>query len=143
MTLADRVVVMRQGRVEQIAPPRQLYAKPASTFVAEFFGAPRINLLPPALLAIAAPSPLLTLGLRPEHVTVSKQPSEGAIAARVYLVEPLGAETWVTVEIGPQKVVGRAAPSFDGQSGDPVFVHIETDGLLWFDEAGRSVRADE
>ena len=69
MTLADRIVILNHGRIEQIGTPEDVYDRPASTFVAGFIGAPPMNLLPAsALPAAGRPSEGLLLGVRPEHL---------------------------------------------------------------------------
>ncbi len=130
MTLADRVVVMQGGRVQQVAPPRALYAEPANAFVAGFFGAPRINLVRPETLGLA-PEPggrAVTLGVRAEDLELGglegegAPPPPGALAARVYLVEPLGAEAWVTVEREGERLTVRCAAHVHPPAGAPVWV---------------------
>ncbi|MBI2393994.1 MAG: ABC transporter ATP-binding protein [Deltaproteobacteria bacterium] len=124
MTLADRVVVLREGRVRQVGPPREIYARPVDTFVASFFGAPAINLMEGD-----------TLGVRPEHVTVAR--SGDGVQGRVVLVEPLGAETWVTVDGGGARITGRGDPELT--TGDAVVARWEASDVLRFDERGARV----
>src|SRR5262249_32412423 len=88
MTLSDRLAVMDKGVLQQLAPPRELYERPANLFVARFFGSPAINLLPPARLGLAAPGAVA--GLRPEDVLVRAEGTPGVVQARVDLVEPMG-----------------------------------------------------
>src|SRR5687768_1926596 len=71
MTLSDRVVVMNRGKVEQVGRPRDIYAAPATLFVATFFGSPRINVLRPETVGLP-PDPALQLAIRPEHVHVGQ-----------------------------------------------------------------------
>jgi ABC-type sugar transport system ATPase subunit len=121
MTLADRIVVMRAGMIEQVGTPLEIYNEPASHFVADFFGSPSMNLiagvvettsegkrfrglnfildLPQALAHIVPGS--ATLGIRPEHLSV--QPYNHAIKAEVQLVEPLGKETLLYCDYGGDK----------------------------------------
>jgi len=121
MTLADRIVVMRGGLIEQVGTPLDIYHDPASYFVADFFGSPSMNLIPgtvehrsdgvrfrgvnftldlPSALAHAASGPA-TLGVRPEHVRL--QPYDSIVKAEVRLVEPLGKETLLYVDYGSDK----------------------------------------
>jgi multiple sugar transport system ATP-binding protein len=82
MTLSDRVVVMNQGEVQQVAPPRELYDAPANLFVAGFFGSPRINLVKPEVLG--RPAEAVMLGIRPEHLELGTGPApQGAREGRV------------------------------------------------------------
>ena len=92
MTMGTRIVVMDSGRIQQAAPPLEVYDRPANPFVASFIGTPPMNLFPPGVLALGH-----MVGLRPEHVSISdSRPDDaGAIEARVDFVEPLGPETIV------------------------------------------------
>ena len=98
MTMGERIVVMSAGRIQQVAPPLEVYERPANPFVAGFIGTPPMNLFPAGTL-----DPVKTVGLRPEHIAIA---SEGAgadgaaIAAKVDFVEPLGSETLVHVLVG-------------------------------------------
>jgi ABC-type sugar transport system ATPase subunit len=83
MTLGDRIAVMRDGVIEQVAPPPELYARPANTFVARFIGAPAMNLLPADVAGIAAPAGA-TAGIRPQDLVVG---SNGTLPAIIDLVE--------------------------------------------------------
>ncbi|MBB5223900.1 multiple sugar transport system ATP-binding protein [Amaricoccus macauensis] len=87
MTLADRIVVLNAGRVEQVGAPMTLYNDPANMFVAGFIGSPKMNFLAAGPLG----QPGKTLGIRPEHVAIDR--GQGAIAATVSHVEHLGGET--------------------------------------------------
>jgi ABC-type sugar transport system ATPase subunit len=91
MTLADRIVVLRDGLVEQIGSPMDLYEQPANTFVAGFIGSPPMNLLPAAAVPGLRPPPgAATLGIRPEHLHPA---AEGPLAMQLLAVERLGAST--------------------------------------------------
>ena len=91
MTLADRIVVLNAGRVEQVGPPMRLYNDPDNVFVAGFIGSPRMNLLKAGPLG----APGETLGVRPEHLAIDR--ATGAIAGAVSHVEHLGSETNIYV----------------------------------------------
>ncbi len=131
MTLADRVAVLRDGVLEQVAPPREVYGAPATAFVARFVGTPQVNLVAPEVLGLS-PAPA-QVGLRPEDVALSD--AAGGLPARVWLVEPMGAETWVTVERGGARLVARCAPGFDARPGAAVALSFDPARLLWFDAA--------
>ena len=93
MTMGTRIVVMDSGRIQQAAPPLEVYDRPANPFVASFIGTPPMNLFPPGVLDLGR-----TVGLRPEHMAISMSPpADGAAAleASVDFVEPLGSETIV------------------------------------------------
>jgi multiple sugar transport system ATP-binding protein len=92
MTMGTRIVVMNGGRIQQAAPPMEVYDRPANTFVASFIGTPPMNLFPPGMLDLGR-----TVGVRPENIRLSAQiegASEG-LGAVVDIVEPLGNETLV------------------------------------------------
>jgi multiple sugar transport system ATP-binding protein len=138
MTLSDRVVVMKAGEVQQIAAPRALYEAPCNTFVASFFGSPRINLVRPQLLGLTPPRPGLTAGVRPEHLTIEES-GRGDVQGKVYLVEPMGAETWVSVELGEGEItIARGGPGFARATGEMVAVQVAEHAVRWFDETGQA-----
>ncbi|MGK0674515.1 MAG: sn-glycerol-3-phosphate ABC transporter ATP-binding protein UgpC [Halothiobacillaceae bacterium] len=96
MTLGHRVAVLNQGRLQQVAPPRELYERPANTFVASFIGQPPMNLLPAALARTLLPYDLtesaVTLGFRPEHLRLAA-PGEPSLRLTITAIEFLGHET--------------------------------------------------
>ncbi|MER8921826.1 sn-glycerol-3-phosphate import ATP-binding protein UgpC [Mesorhizobium sp. M0802] len=155
MTLADILVVMNGGLVEQTGAPLDIYEKPASTFVASFIGAPPMNLLPlsqgPAGPALTdgktvdfAPTNAATLGFRPEDadVTFSAEASSGALIlpAAVEAVEPVGAESFLHCAAGGNRIVVRVAGRATAKPGDQLRVVARAEKLHWFDNAGK--RAD-
>ena len=133
MTLSDRVVVMNAGAVEQVAAPRELYARPGSTFVARFFGSPPINLVPPELLSLRAPQPGLVLGVRAENLTLSREPGPVSVEGKVYLHEPMGSEAWVTVQVGDARLIVRVPGDVELPSHAPVWLAPSLEALHWFD----------
>jgi len=131
MTMADLIAVMRDGRLQQLASPAELYARPANLFVGRFCGSPPMNVLDGELAdgAFRHPSgtlPLSTdgaggpvkLGFRPEHCELVAAGSADALAAEIYVVEPLGNETLVTVTVGDALVNIRAAAEFARPVGE-------------------------
>jgi multiple sugar transport system ATP-binding protein len=144
MTLADRVVVLRDGLIEQVGTPLELYDKPANQFVAQFIGTPQMNVSPlqqmPALIQQQAPAGAVggSIGLRPER---GRAPAgQGAINRQVDLIEALGAETLIylsTAEGAP--LVARQSERTTLTPGDAVTLDIATDHAHWFDNAGRVV----
>ncbi len=104
MTMADRIVVLRDGRVEQVGAPRELYERPANTFVAGFIGSPRMNLLPRAAVAAhggidaALPSGATTVGLRPEHWRLAEGGAPG-LGVDVAAVEFLGGQSLLQARV--------------------------------------------
>src|SRR5258706_2156217 len=101
MTLAQRMIVMNAGRAEQIGAPLDVYAKPATTFVAGFIGSPPMNLMPASLNGRE-----VLLGVRPEHLDPCGE-SDAAFAASIDLVEPLGADTLAHGTVEGTRIVVR------------------------------------
>ena len=144
MTLADRVVVLRDGIVEQVGTPLELYDHPANQFVAQFIGTPKMNLIAAdKLKSLAAAGVKLpvggSVGLRPEYVLLVA-PTVGDFKAKVELVEALGAETlvYVTTEWGDQ-IVSRHTERTTLAAGDSVGVKIDMNTAHFFDAKGRVV----
>lgn len=119
MTMADRIVVLRDGRVEQVGTPLDLYDHPANAFVATFIGSPSMNmltgtvkggqlrLLPDFYLPLpagVAATPIMTLGLRPDQIGVAAQPSSGAFAATVVALEATGSETMLFATVAGHRL---------------------------------------
>ncbi|MGN0853990.1 MAG: ABC transporter ATP-binding protein [Kiritimatiellia bacterium] len=95
MTMGERIVVMQAGRIQQVAPPLEIYRHPANPFVGGFIGTPPMNLFPKGTL-----SPERVVGLRPEHLTLTPAVPAAGLKATVDFVEPLGNETLVHVLVG-------------------------------------------
>jgi ABC-type sugar transport system ATPase subunit len=132
ITLGRRVAVMRDGAIEQVAPPLEVYGRPANTFVARFIGAPAMNLVPATLAGIDAPSGAV-IGIRPHDVTLG---ASGQLHATVDVVEPRGHDYLLHLRLdapgaGPfLAVVAGAAPP---PAGAEVFVTLPPDRLHLFD----------
>jgi len=94
MTMADRIVVMRAGRVEQAGAPLDLYDHPCNTFVAGFIGSPAMNLLPGPVMGL----PDTLYGVRPEHLDLVPLDTQGALQGRVTALESTGTATFATVQ---------------------------------------------
>ena len=126
MTMADRVAVLRDGRVEQVAAPVELYDEPASAFVARFVGNPPMNL-------IDAPpwAPEATIGVRPEHVALVP-PGAGRLDGRVTEVEFTGHETVVHVDCGNATVLVKTPRGFSPRIGAETGVSFDERSVHWF-----------
>jgi multiple sugar transport system ATP-binding protein len=136
MTLSDRVVVMNEGQVQQVGAPREIYASPSNLFVAQFFGAPRINVFSPPTLGLEPPREGLWAALRPEHLEPGLgEPPQGTVRGVVFLVERMGAESWVTAEVGGDRLVARGPADFEARPGTSVWLRADTQKVLWFDAA--------
>ncbi|WP_341677054.1 ABC transporter ATP-binding protein [Niveibacterium sp. SC-1] len=142
MTLADRVVVLRDGEIQQVGSPLELYDAPANQFVAQFIGTPQMNVLPAeAVPEFAAQLPGTprdaSLGVRPEYLHLTPA-GGGRLPAKVELVESLGAETliYVSTERGTQIIV-RQNTRTKLAAGDRVGLDADLSAVLVFDRAGQ------
>jgi multiple sugar transport system ATP-binding protein len=154
MTLGDRICVMKKGQVLQIATPREIYERPATSFVATFLGTPKMNLLdgiagkdtvvcgPFCLDAHRArPPDRVVVGVRPEDVHLVADGTAGAAKMMVAVAEPLGAETHLLLRAGDVELRVRA-PGFDPRPpGSEVSVSLAGANLHFFaaDEAGKRI----
>ena len=144
MTMADKIVVLRAGRVEQVGAPLELYNRPLNTFVAGFIGSPRMNFLPIALLppqsgAALVPPGTHTIGLRPEHALVG---ADGPIAMQVSSVEQLGSTSLLHGTVGadtPFEMVCNGQTTIAG--GDTVRLALPREHLHCFDKDGQRLDA--
>jgi multiple sugar transport system ATP-binding protein len=148
MTLADRIVIMNHGRIEQIGAPEDVYETPASVFVAGFIGAPPMNLLPAEALPAEslprtdrAPQDLL-IGVRPEHLVWHAAAGPSLLEGHATVVEPLGSDTLVSLEVAGTPVIARLAPRQVRRAGETVRLAAEPANLHVFDRAtGRRLPA--
>jgi ABC-type sugar transport system ATPase subunit len=132
MTLGGRVAVMRDGAIEQVAPPLDVYARPANMFVARFIGAPAMNFVPATLVGIDAPAGAVA-GLRPQDVTLG---ASGRLHAIVDLVEPRGHDHLLHLRLDPPAVdpfLAVVAGADPPPVGARVFGAVRRDQLHLFD----------
>ena len=163
MTLADRVVVMNHGRIEQIGTPNDLYHNPATRFVAGFIGSPAMNFMPCRLEEvggklnirltdrIAFPLPparaaryqnvarneKLLLGIRPEHITEAKQHAEPGIEtfdAVLDVTEPMGMETLIYFTLEGNLICGRVNPNAGARDGGPLRLAVDLNNMHLLNE---------
>ena len=136
MTLADRIVVLREGRVEQVGSPMELYNNPDNTFVAGFIGSPQMNFLSSAAVGM----PGETTGIRPEHLQIHRSP--GKIDGTISHVEKLGGETLVYVRSGPHGLLTvRLFGEHDYAVDESVSLTLDPARAFSFDKAGNRLRA--
>ncbi len=153
MTLADRIVVMNNGIIEQIGSPADMYNAPKTKFVASFIGSPSMNLMPCRLesngsglkirltdeLSFAVPAEResrygafagkeMIFGIRPEHITDKRPHTDDAqqdFSAEVVVLEPMGIDTMVFFDVGEIEIVARARPNSVSQPGESMDFLIE------------------
>ena len=157
MTLADRIVIMNLGRIEQVGTPDEVYKHPASQFVASFIGSPAMNFATGTVTGTGSKAKLKTdsgesiglggrdiaegrriqLGLRPEHMMLAKaaKPASGhiSISAHITVIEPMGHETVLTCDAGFGEIVGKYEGEDRFKPGDAANFHIRADRLHYFD----------
>jgi multiple sugar transport system ATP-binding protein len=153
LTMADRIGVIREGRIVQVGTPDDIYDRPATTFVAQLVGTPRINLLEAARAdgqivlptsALRLPAPPLSLpeqfliGIRPEDI---KPDPAGEFAGEVALTEPLGVETIVHIKAGQQTFISLVPGMTALRLGEPVRFNIVREKLHYFDQARQRLRS--
>jgi multiple sugar transport system ATP-binding protein len=164
MTMGDRIAVMNQGQIQQLAPPLELYNQPANKFVAEFIGSPPMN-----FLTVQVKAPLLiqhsqfrltlpevwssilqkydglslTLGIRPEHLSVGV-PAPKNLPVQVDLVEALGNDTYLSVTLAESSTLQvRIPPDQVVKIGDALWLSIAVDKIHLFDpQSGLAMRSD-
>lgn len=135
MTLADRIVVLHDGYVEQIGTPMELYNNPANKFVAGFIGSPQMNFIDAEHVGVSHAN---SIGVRPEHISL--HPSEGDVFGKVSHVEQLGGDTNVYLDCGD---AGQVSIRLFGQHGVEVdsvqFAKFETSKIFYFDTADERI----
>ena len=131
MTMGDRVAVLRDGLLEQVATPRELYERPATTFVASFVGSPPMNVLPAGALGLGGP-PGGSVGVRPEDVRLV--PGDGLVVD----VEDMGHEAHVAVDLDGTRVVARVPSPSAWALGSRTGVAVEPAAVRSFGPDGRA-----
>ncbi len=147
MTMSDRIALLNDGVLQQVGTAAEVYGKPANTFVASFLGSPSINLLDCSYLEEKDGKAVLdtgvfkldvtelkevidekksggelTLGVRPEDISITKEKSAGAIESEVYLTEPLGSELILILKLGDNMVNAKAEAGADIKIGEKVWM---------------------
>lgn len=146
MTMADRIVVLSGGKVEQIGAPLDLYDRPANQFVAGFIGSPSMNFIKGTITGQGFAAPGITLplpaaamplagqsaiyGIRPEHFSLD----ENGVPVEIVLVEPMGSETQVTMKLGETKTTGIFRERINGAPGDTIHVLPNVEAVHLFSE---------
>jgi multiple sugar transport system ATP-binding protein len=152
MTLADRIVVLSDGSIIQVGTPRELYNKPINTFVAQFIGSPKMNVLPCTVSGAhyqledarrgdyPHQNPVAThLGIRPEHLTIANAGS-GVCDGKVEVVEYLGSDTFVLVDCAAAGQISvRVIGDTNIKTGDVIGLQPEPERTLFFDADGNTI----
>jgi multiple sugar transport system ATP-binding protein len=161
MSLADRIVVMHEGMLQQVGSPTEVYSRPTNTFVARFVGSPVMNIVDASVSAsgdvawvavtgapdgFVFPAALLgqldgaaadgvQLGVRPEGVLVEREAKEGYLPVEAHIIEPLGAYDIVDLQVGKEMLRARTRSGYVKAAGDRVFVRIDPAQAHFFDKA--------
>lgn len=161
MTLADEIVIMNQGRIEQLGEPLSLYRRPASIFVAGFIGSPAMNFLSGVITADGMAVKLndgivlplckkqatycdreVIVGIRPEHIFAKEREGADYFDLLIEHVESLGADTLVYGVAGAQRLTARLSGSWQGQTGIVVSLGVMPNSLHLFDKITKQRVAD-
>jgi len=165
LTMADRIAVMSNGKVQQLGTPDDIYFRPANRFVAEFIGTPSMNTLEghlridsdTALFVLAGAEAAIpvsnasgnvagqqqaTLGVRPEAVTLVAA-GTGLFNGTVELIEPLHPDVFLTIKVGEQRVLARTDSSVRLVPGDAVGLEVAPGAIHLFDATGRRMAVSE
>jgi multiple sugar transport system ATP-binding protein len=147
MSMADTVAVLREGKVQQVGSPTEIYDHPANRWVATFVGSPRMNLLkckangrlegegwslPNPGFGVQGDRPAL-FGVRSEDLSLDVREESATLSGTVYAVEPLGDRTLVDIEVGEHRVVVKAAPTATFKIGEQVRASVALDRVHLFD----------
>jgi multiple sugar transport system ATP-binding protein len=163
MTLADRIVVMNAGRIEQVGSPLELYERPVNRFVAGFIGSPAMNFLAGRVAAMAdgratvalalgprvaiavdrrlEPGTAVTLGIRPEHLRLGEVAGAPAHSGEAFMVEMLGSDTFIHLREGDEDIVIRDASARRLRIGDRVTVSLPEAACYLFGADGSQLAA--
>lgn len=158
-TMADLVAVVRDGVLQQLGPPDEIYDRPANRFVATFVGNPPMNVLsggidgntraffvgdaslplPDGLFERCTSGGAAELGVRPEDLTLVEPEKEGCIKGETYVVEPMGNETLVDVQVGGARVTVRTERGWERPIGSPIGIVVDPATVCFFDTQGTTV----
>ena len=138
MTLADRVVVLNDGIAQQIGSPLEVYRRPANLFVATFLGTPTMNVVPKAVLKVAAPANAQQVGIRPHDVQARRETAGAVVCMKVEHIERLGQESFVFGRVGSDRFGGLVDEDAMGplEHGSEVGLFVKPDRLCFFDDKG-------
>ena len=166
MSLADRIVIMHEGVLQQVGTPDEVYSHPANLFVAQFVGSPVMNIAEAKVAEKAAAASVtvgdaaagfefpqsllsklnghaggeLTLGIRPEGVLVRREATDGFLPVEAQIIEPLGSFDIVDLKVGSKMLRARTKSGFIGGPGEKVYARIDPSQAHFFDAAsGKSL----
>ena len=156
MSMANQVAVLREGTIQQVGAPTEIYDRPANRWVASFVGSPRMNLLEctangrlsrrglgrcPTRASASAGTRKALLGVRSEDLSLDVREESASLDGAVYAVEPLGDRTLVDIEVGGHRVIVKAKPTAYYAIGEKVRVAIDMDRVHLFDASSEAAIA--
>ncbi|MBI3975640.1 MAG: ABC transporter ATP-binding protein [Armatimonadetes bacterium] len=166
LSLGDRIALMKDGEIVQVDTPGAIYDRPATRFVGSFIGSPPMNFLQGTLrrrngglvvetagagipLAAGGAPPAadggdgsVLLGIRPEHIEALSAPAAGSVAARVVVLEPIGPQNLLTVQVGSELLKVTAPADFQADAGEQVWLRLDPARIRLMDpQSGRALRA--
>ncbi|MEM6710672.1 MAG: sn-glycerol-3-phosphate ABC transporter ATP-binding protein UgpC [Pseudomonadota bacterium] len=149
MTMADRIVIMKEGHIQQIGTPAEVYHAPANTFVAQFIGAPSMNLLKGTYAdgavhlfngsSVPMPDRMIAngldilLGVRPEDIGPSSNDADALLRGSVSVAEPLGSETLIYVDVAGTEIIASGSGRRPPQAGDTLDLSADPAAMRMFD----------
>jgi multiple sugar transport system ATP-binding protein len=165
LTMADRIAIMRDGLIEQVGTPHDVFAKPANVFVASFIGTPQMNLVEAQLAGVKSgdasltlggsslnlainpaaarlTNPKITLGIRPRAFTAIDKPAKDSLTAQAELIEPMGAETLIHARLNDGGEIRAVVPRDKRvKIGETLHLKLDASQTHVFGEDGKAVRA--
>ena len=140
MTMADRIGVLREGRLVQVGTPREVYETPRNVYVASRLGSPAMNLLPDDLLPVEGkPAGTVTVGVRTEHLKIDRAHADGGVGT-VQRIEHLGDQNHIHLAVGEHTLVTLGDPTSDLHTGERIDIRLESP--LFFDRDGDRIETE-
>lgn len=133
LTLGDRIAVMKDGQIQQLGTPQQVYNEPANTFVASFIGHPAMNLIPPSVFRLETDATLV--GIRPEHLIISVN-NPGSIPGTISARQNTGADSFLTGNFKEWEITVRAPADTRLNVGDTIEIIPHVENLHFFNQTG-------
>jgi len=133
LTLGDRIAVMKDGQIQQLGTPQQVYNEPANTFVASFIGHPAMNLVPPSVFRLETDATLV--GIRPEHLIISVN-NPGSITGTISARQNTGADSFLTGKFEEWEITVRAPADTGLNVGDTIGIIPHVENLHFFNQTG-------
>ena len=133
LTLGDRIAVMKDGQIQQLGTPQQVYNEPANTFVASFIGHPAMNLIPPSVFRLETDATLV--GIRPEHLIISVN-NPGSIPGTISARQNTGADSFLTGKFKEWEITVRAPADTRLNVGDTIEIIPVVENLHFFNQTG-------